>query len=88
MAECAPPSSTFNAWSDDALSAIERLSVQNSQDLDMGELGTGLGSEALDVQFSRDLLKRCSHSGAVPTDQSVNDLERWTAFRGKIGELR
>jgi hypothetical protein len=53
-------SSTFNASSDDTLAAIERLSVQHSQDLDMGELGPGLGSEALGVQFSRDLLKRCS----------------------------
>lgn len=35
-------SCTFNASSDDALAAIERLSVQTSQDLDMGELGPGL----------------------------------------------
>jgi hypothetical protein len=42
------------------LAAIERLSVQHSQDLDIGELGPGLGSGALDVQFPRDLLKRRS----------------------------
>ena len=42
------------------MTAIESLSVQHSQDLDMGELGPGFGAEALDVQFSRDLLKRCS----------------------------
>lgn len=40
-------SSTFHASSDDALAAIERLSVQNPQDLDMGELGPGFGSETL-----------------------------------------
>ena len=52
-----PQNSTFNASSDDTLAAIKRLSVQNSRHLDMGELGPCLGSEALDVQFPRDLLK-------------------------------
>jgi len=39
------------------LAAIESLSVQHSQDLDVGEGGSALGSEALGVQLLGDLLE-------------------------------
>ena len=75
-----PQFHTFDASGENSLAAIERLSVQNSQDLDMGELGPGLGSEALGVQFSRDLLK-----GDSLITQSIDELD---GFRFSFDHLQ